>query len=142
MFPTFKTDTSAPGNHLIRTMSLSPHLEAECAANGIEWAPLATVSFRNFSERKREIAAELLHACRTAGFFFIVDHGLNPEEVSRMYGLVRETHTLPLEVHRAFKSSAAVDGNYAGWNSLELLTFFWTLADLWRFQDTLARTPR
>lgn len=95
---------------------MSDAIEAEARSVGIrEWAPLAVISFKDYERRKAEIAAQLLVACRTAGFFYIVDHGLPTEEIEKMYGLIRGVHALPLEEHVRYKSSAAQDGNYHGY---------------------------
>lgn len=94
---------------------MDPAVEAEAAALGLEFAPLAIISFRDFEKRKNEIAKDLFNACATAGFFYIVDHDLPQNEVEKLYGLAQEAHKLPLETHKLFKSSAAVDGNYHGY---------------------------
>ncbi|KAI9010170.1 hypothetical protein DFJ74DRAFT_686258 [Hyaloraphidium curvatum] len=96
-------------------MSLAS-VEAEARALGIEWAPLVAVSFADFERRKNEIAEELLQGVTTAGFFYVTDHGIPQEEVDRMYGLAKKAHIeVSQEEHVRFKTSAATDGNYAGY---------------------------
>ncbi|KAI9010526.1 hypothetical protein DFJ74DRAFT_684811 [Hyaloraphidium curvatum] len=92
---------------------MATSIDAEAAALGLRWAPLETVSL---AAPPAEAAAALLRACTTAGFFYLVDHGVPAEEVKELYGLAQKVHEeVPLEEHVRYKSSAAVDGNYAGY---------------------------
>lgn len=91
-------------------------IEAEAESVGItDWAPLAVISFADFENRKHELAKQLLEAARTAGFFYITDHGVPQDHVERLYGYTKKLYEEnSVEVLNQYKSNGHIDGNYAG----------------------------
>lgn len=107
-------------------------IEAEAASLNLQWAPLPLVSFKDYSQRKHDIAKQLLHACQTAGFFYVIDHGVDTEEIEALYTLAERAHReMSLEEHLKYKTTAAVDGVYTGYvgsDSAETVTGYYNLA--------------
>jgi hypothetical protein len=54
------------------------------------------LSFAGESD-KREIAQAVAEACREAGFFYIVNHGVEPAAIADMFAAARTFFDLPLE---------------------------------------------
>ncbi|KXS17896.1 PLP-dependent transferase [Gonapodya prolifera JEL478] len=85
--------------------------------DAMEWTPLAAVDLRfkegDFEERRFEIAKVLKSACTGAGFFVLVNHGI--DEAEPMYSLIPQILSLSKDEKLAHKTTAAIDGDYTGY---------------------------
>ena len=46
---------------------------------------IPTISLANFDQRIDSITSELVHAAENVGFFCVVDHGISPAEIDKMF---------------------------------------------------------
>jgi hypothetical protein len=49
-----------------------------------------TIPVIDFSQEKNIVADQVLEACRTIGFFYMVNHGLPQDQIDRAFALVRK----------------------------------------------------
>ncbi|KXS16302.1 Clavaminate synthase-like protein [Gonapodya prolifera JEL478] len=95
-------------------MTVDVDFNAEVAEN---WAPLVTVDLRyvegDFEQKRFDIAKDLKEACFGAGFFILVNHGI--DDPSLMYSIVPKVLSLSKDEKLSFKSTASVDGDYTGY---------------------------
>jgi isopenicillin N synthase-like dioxygenase len=84
----------------------------------LEYANLATIDFsllKDGEEGKTKLTETLNHAMRDQGFFYIINHGLSEEEITRQvdigYTVLTET---PLEEKISMVSEMQEKGQYRG----------------------------
>ena len=63
---------------------------------------------------KRDVANKVTHACKEAGFFYIIDHGVDPEAVKDMFLAARQFFDLPLEAKEEVSLKKS-DFNFRGY---------------------------
>ncbi|KAI9497690.1 hypothetical protein BDB00DRAFT_803633 [Zychaea mexicana] len=58
---------------------------------------LPVIDFSDFSNRSSTIAQEVLYACKTIGFFYVINHEIPKEMVDNAFALSKKFYDLPLE---------------------------------------------
>ncbi|KAK9796266.1 hypothetical protein WJX73_008902 [Symbiochloris irregularis] len=61
-------------------------------------ANLEIVDLSDFENRKSELAAQVLHAASSNGFFYVTNHGLSPAEIENQFSLGERYFSLPDDV--------------------------------------------
>lgn len=87
----------------------------------VDWADLVTLDLARFDERggKETLARQLFEALQTIGFFYIINFGLDQEEVDRQFAIGKAVFDLPAEeklLYRAYLEN----GGYNGYKPLGL----------------------
>ena len=49
---------------------------------------IPVIDFGNFDTNPKEVAADVLQACKTIGFFYIINHGLPKDQIDHSFALV------------------------------------------------------
>ncbi|KAI8141956.1 hypothetical protein BJV82DRAFT_658011 [Fennellomyces sp. T-0311] len=64
---------------------------------------IPVVDFSDFDNRSSQIAEEILCACKTIGFFYVVNHSVPLQQVSRAFEISKEFYDLPYEEKTKYK---------------------------------------
>ena len=65
-------------------------MESSCLAAALNdmIREIPVIDFGNFDSNPKEVAQKVLEACKTIGFFYIVNHGLASDQVDHSFELV------------------------------------------------------
>lgn len=90
-----------------------------CAS--VHWADLVTLDLSKFDEPggKESLARQLFEALQTIGFFYIVNFGLEQEEVDRQFAIGKAVFDLPTEEKLSYRADLE-NGGYNGYKPLGL----------------------
>ncbi|KAI8141957.1 hypothetical protein BJV82DRAFT_670060 [Fennellomyces sp. T-0311] len=79
------------------------------------YTAIPTVDFADYSNKYSTIAEQVLEACKTIGFFYIINHSIPSSQVAKIFELSRDFFELPTEDK---VKHAKVDKEYQGYLSL------------------------
>lgn len=87
----------------------------------MDWADLVTLDLSKFDEPggKEALARQLFEALQTIGFFYIVNFGLEQEEVDRQFAIGKAVFDLPTEEKLSYRADLE-NGGYNGYKPLGL----------------------
>jgi len=77
-------------------MKAEPNLEPELVASELEEIPVIDVARLIDQSDVTGVAQEIGQACRQVGFFYIENHGIDPQLIRETYRLTREFFLLPV----------------------------------------------
>ncbi|KAI8138891.1 hypothetical protein BJV82DRAFT_280763 [Fennellomyces sp. T-0311] len=63
---------------------------------------IPVIDFGNFDSNPKEVAQKVLDACKTIGFFYIVNHGLPKEQIDHSFELAKAFFDLPSDEKRKY----------------------------------------
>ncbi|KAI7849432.1 hypothetical protein BDC45DRAFT_520758 [Circinella umbellata] len=63
---------------------------------------IPVIDFSNFDTNPKEVAANVLNACKTIGFFYIINHGLPKDQIDHSFELAKEFFDLSSEEKRKY----------------------------------------
>ncbi|KIY45551.1 Clavaminate synthase-like protein [Fistulina hepatica ATCC 64428] len=85
----------------------------------LDWADLTTVDLSLYGtpEGKKQLAQTLVHAVRTAGFFYVKNFNISQERVDRQFAIGKQFFELPLEEKLTYGPAdhGVSNGNYNGY---------------------------
>ncbi|KAI9495595.1 hypothetical protein BDB00DRAFT_759711 [Zychaea mexicana] len=64
---------------------------------------IPTIDFTDFSDRSETIAQEIFQACKSTGFFYVVNHGIPKQQVDRAFELSKSFYDLSYEEKSKYK---------------------------------------
>ncbi|KAI7854752.1 hypothetical protein BDC45DRAFT_508018 [Circinella umbellata] len=75
---------------------------------------LPVIDFSNFEERSSIISQEILDACKTIGFFYVINHQIPTEMIQEAFALSKKFYDLPIEEKEAvaIKNNRGYTGLY------------------------------
>lgn len=87
----------------------------------MEWADLVTLDLSRFDEPggKEALARQLFEALQTIGFFYVVNFGIEQDEVDRQFALGKAVFELPAEEKLRYRADLE-NGGYNGYKPLGL----------------------
>ncbi|PSR92048.1 2OG-Fe(II) oxygenase superfamily protein [Coniella lustricola] len=82
----------------------------------LDWADLPSIDLSKYGteEGKNELAAQLIEAIRTKGFFYVIGHGIPQERIDRQYSLGNAFYNLPGEEKLKYIADLE-NGGYTGY---------------------------
>ena len=87
----------------------------------MEWADLVTLDLSKFDQPggKEALAKQLFEALQTIGFFYIINFGLDQEQVDRQFAIGKSVFELPTEEKLKYRADTE-NGGYNGYKPLGL----------------------
>ncbi len=87
----------------------------------VEWADLVTLDLSKFDKPggKEALAKQLFEAIRNIGFFYIINFGLEQEEVDQQFAIGKAVFELPKEEKLKYRADLE-NGGYNGYKPLGL----------------------
>lgn len=78
---------------------LKPYDQVPETKHDLDWAELVTLDLSLFDQPggREQLVRSLEYAAQHVGFFYVVNFGIDQEEVDRQFALGREFYDLPLE---------------------------------------------
>lgn len=76
-------------------LAMSPQTNADRTTTTVDYADLAVIDLAKLStpEGKVKLAAEVRDAMRLHGFFYVINHGYTPEQVSNLLHASSRNHS-------------------------------------------------
>ncbi|VUC24639.1 unnamed protein product [Clonostachys rosea] len=93
-----------------------PYVQEKETGESLEWADLASLDLSKFDQPggKQELAKELTRAIGEVGFFYVINHGLSPEDIDTQFAIGASTLSLTDEEKTPYRA-ALEKGDYNGW---------------------------
>ncbi|KAL1873257.1 hypothetical protein Daus18300_004077 [Diaporthe australafricana] len=116
--PSFVEVPSAPTEPTIPKLAYAQVPETQ---HDLDWADLVTLDLARFDEPggKETLARQLFEALQTIGFFYIINFGLDQEEVDRQFAIGKAVFDLPTEEKLLYRADLE-NGGYNGYKPLGL----------------------
>ncbi|KAI0906398.1 hypothetical protein F4823DRAFT_631510 [Ustulina deusta] len=85
----------------------------------LDWAELATLDLSQFDQPggKQKLATQLFDAIQKIGFFYIINFGLDQEQVDQQFAIGKEVFQLPTEEKLKYRADLE-NGGYNGYKPL------------------------
>ncbi|KAK7215364.1 hypothetical protein V2G26_003367 [Clonostachys chloroleuca] len=93
-----------------------PYVQEKETGESLEWADLASLDLSKFDQSggKQELAKALTRAIEEVGFFYVINHGLSPEDIDTQFAIGASTLSLSDEEKTPYRA-ALEQGDYNGW---------------------------
>ncbi|CAH0029115.1 unnamed protein product [Clonostachys rhizophaga] len=93
-----------------------PYVQEKETGESLEWADLASLDLSKFDQPggKQELAKALTRAIEEVGFFYVINHGLSPDDIDTQFAIGASTLSLSDEEKTPYRA-ALEKGDYNGW---------------------------
>lgn len=106
------TSTAPAVEPLTSAATMNPTLSPAANVRKVAVIDLTDLRHPDVTRRTR-LGQEIARACSEVGFFYIVNHGVSPARIERMFGIARDFFSLPLDDKLAL--SMARNDSYRGY---------------------------